>query len=261
MKRVALYALLGLFAYTIALVWLVPAERWFGLWQAYAPEWTASSLDGNIFAGSIQELQISQRRIGDLRWRWQPSALLRGKLGYRWQLADSASQLEGEVLLGLIAPTSSPIRLARLQGELRLATLIDWLGLSPQAFAALLQADPLTLQVDPAQERLLAADGLIIIKQVRVTGAQPLDLGTFELRLSTEAETIQGFAQDTDSPLELLARLNVQAAENYQINYQIQGEIAARLQADETIRTVIQLLGTAEADGKQSFDFRGRFLL
>ena len=258
MKRLVLYTLVGLLVYALALAWLIPSERWFGLWQSHAPQWTAGALTGNIFAGSVQQLQTSQHRVGELHWRWRPSALLSGKLGFHLRFSDGEAQLEGDIFFGLIAPARSPIRFLHLQGKLPLTHITGWLNLPPQTFAALLQADGLEFIIDPAQERLLAADGLLIIEQVQLIGSNSLDLGTFELQLNTVAGHIQGLVEDIDSPLELQTRLLVEAAENYRIDYQLQGELAARPQADQAIRSLLSLLGTATADGKQHFSFQGR---
>lgn len=267
-KRIILYSSAGLLIYLLALLWLLPAERWFALWQQTAPAWTASRLDGNIFSGSVQQLRYAQRDFGDIDWRWLPGRLLRGQLAYSVHLSTAVPehQLSGRLVLSW----NQSVSLEMLQGQLPASVLQRWLELPDLGFTALVAPDRLNLTLAGTPVRLQAADGLIRARQIVIRnaaqGIKPISLGTLQLQLDSRQDAIHGTAQDLDGPEngpengpdKGPVALQADIILNPDGRYRITGQISPRPSADETVRTLLQLLLGPAGNGTHRLNLSGR---
>ncbi|MEZ5593963.1 MAG: type II secretion system protein N [Gammaproteobacteria bacterium] len=259
-KRIILYSSVGLLIYLLALLWLMPAERWFALWQQTAPAWTASRLDGNIFSGSVQQLRYAQRDFGDIEWHWLPSRLLRGQLAYSVHLSTAAPdhQLSGRLVLSW----SRSVSLEMLQGQLPTSVLQRWLELPDLGFSALVAPERLNLTLTGTPVRLQTADGLIKVHQIVIRnaaqGIKPMSLGALQLQLDSRQDTIHATAQDLRDPENGLLALQADIILNPDGRYRITGQISPRPSADESVRALLQLLLGTARDSTHRLNLSGR---
>lgn len=244
MKRIFILFLSGLLVYLLAVLWLLPAERWLAIVQTQLPQLRVAQISGNIFAGRSAGVRFNQLFIPEFNWHWQSAALPK----WHWQIAAGLDRLNGGAKISL----GTKVKLENIQGQLALNTVSRWLNLPFSSGQGQLHIKELELILNPAQSRLHSAEGLLIIEQLQLSGKTPLT-GSFELRLSTDNNQIQGIITSLDSPLVVQARLLL--TDN---QYQINGQISAHSNADAELRAMLQQFGNAGTDGKHQFQYSGQ---
>jgi len=249
-KKILLYTAFGLLVYLLALLGQLPASSGFALLQQIDPQWSATALNGSVFKGTAQQLRYRQQTLGDLDWHWQPSGLLRGGLAYALHLRAATTDLQSELMLSLPRELS----LRNLRGQVTTQTLLRSLGQPPPSFTARLNPTGLNLALSTPQARLQAADGSVTVDQIVIAGLEPVDFGVLNIQLSTRQNAIHTTVQSTNSPVALVAEGVLSPTGEYQLT----GSLSPRPSADESVRSLLPLLGSPAADGAYRLDLSGR---
>ena len=103
MTRVWRLVALGIGAYLLILVTTFPATRLSGTLQDRIPDLSLNGISGSVFSGGAAQLVYQGLDLGPLHWRFQPFALLLGRIEYRIELThpDNHGQLSiGKTLTG-----------------------------------------------------------------------------------------------------------------------------------------------------------------
>jgi general secretion pathway protein N len=118
--------------YLIALVALAPASF---AWRVVEPHLELpvaleiGSLSGFLWNGRAQALRVNGRQAGALAWRWQPAALVHGRLGLQIDWHLGGDRIVGQLRLGPSAGEATAVRgvlaASRVQGWFELPLLLE----------------------------------------------------------------------------------------------------------------------------------------
>ncbi len=178
--------LAGLLLYLLLLLIQMPVAWLIVRLPADSPLQLAQA-DGTLWQGEVRQVawQVEGERVGfgRLTWRWLPSALLKGRIGFSIELGDAAGKLSGDVLLDsksvvlknlrgridavLLGLVSRPLGLLQPQGSLRVdiddlyltrkrihgSVRLDWLGARSGMVVAPLGDYRAELKTDPDGRR------------------------------------------------------------------------------------------------------------
>ncbi|MCG7918471.1 MAG: type II secretion system protein N, partial [Candidatus Thiodiazotropha taylori] len=96
------YLLIGLGAYLLILVISLPAEHVLG-WTAGNSKnipFTYGTIKGSLWRGKMEALTVNGVPLDKLKWRFSPSELLFGRLGFDIQVNHAGQELEADVAKG-----------------------------------------------------------------------------------------------------------------------------------------------------------------
>ncbi len=249
MKRVIGYGLLGVLAFFLSLLWLAPATLITDTLSARLPGLSVQTMSGRAIHGTAQGLRWRGAQIERLEWRWQPLTLLNGTIGFKLKVADPDLQLT----------TSAAINQERrwrwqdLRGQLPLARLGALAGLGSLPLQGRMELNLRQFELNPAGLPL-TAEGVVELREVRVTLKQPLNLGDFTVQLTPKLpEGVQGTVKDEGGPLALDGTLSLLPDGRHQFS----GFVALRNAGDQALRQALSLLGPPGSDGRYALNFSG----
>jgi general secretion pathway protein N len=205
-------------------------------------------LDGSVWSGSCSGLTRGASTMGDLTWDLHALQLLRARLELRLDLSNQGSYLRGTVAFGfggalhgrdvqLDLPLTSALisslpagAQARLMGKL---SRVEWTG-----------------------KYLAGLEGQLDIQDL--VGAQGQAFGNYQATFGADsqgADTPSGVVHDTGGPLALDATLQL----THDPGYVVQGHVAARPSASNTLADDLKYLGSPDASGRRTFSLQGTF--
>ena len=131
-KQIAGAGALVLAAYLVTLGLLFPASL---AWRLTEPRLDLpfslepGALSGPVWGGRAGPVRVNGQDLGAVAWRWQPGALLRGRLGLALEWQMGPDRLQGNLRLGRGDAAARAVRgeldAGRLQGWLNLPVLLD----------------------------------------------------------------------------------------------------------------------------------------
>jgi hypothetical protein len=237
----------GLAVFLVVLALYLPAS-WFA--SSLPPQLRCNELGGSIWHGECLGLAYQGARLGDATWNFAPTSALRGRLAGDVDLRGSAITARAD-----LDTNFSGI------GEFRnvaLRVLLDP-ALLPQlprdqrgTFTANLQR--LELADGPAPRSL---EGVVELRDLRHTGAQPLELGSYQVSFDGSpavAGQLEGKLRDLGGPFIVDGSLQLTGT-----NYLVQGYITGRTAEAERLVREITLGATPDASGRSTFTFEGSY--
>jgi hypothetical protein len=100
----------------------------------------------------------------------------------------------------------------------------------------------------------LTAEGVVELRNVRITLKQPLNLGDFTVQLTPNSpDGVQATVKDRGGPLALDGTASLLPDGRYQFK----GSAALRNADDPTLRQALGLLGPPGSDGRHTLNFSG----
>jgi len=249
MKRFLGYSLLGLLAFLLSLLWLAPATLITDALSARLPGFSAQGVEGRAVRGAAQGVRWRNARVDRLEWRWQPLALLKGAIGFRLDVADPHLQLTASAAIH----RDRHMRLQDVGGHLPLAKLGALAGQPQLPLQGRIELRLRQLDLNPAGLPL-TAEGVVDLRDVRITLKQALNLGDFTVQLTpAQPEGAQGTIKDRGGPLALDGTLNVLPDGRYRFN----GQAGLRDASDQSLRQALSVLGPPGGDGRHALNFSG----
>jgi len=240
--------LLALAVYVLVLVTTLPAAL---VWHHAAPaQARASGIEGTLWRGQASTVLVDGVRMSGLRWTFQPLELLRARLSFRvdTRLDDGFARAQVAV-----SPGGGRVLLRDLQAGMALQPLARSAGYRGVAGQLTLNLARLQL-VDgwPA-----SAEGRIGLGQLRISdlGAEPLGDFEFVMLAPERVGTLRAEVRDLGGPLQVQALANLAPDRSFEL----QGVVAARAEAAESLRQVLELLGPADPQrGGHIFGIAGK---
>lgn len=202
-------------------------------------------VSGTVWHGSCGQVSSDGMKVAGVSWRLHPLALLALELSADLSSIDPNAGGSASVVLTRSADES----ITDLHATLPLA-----------AGSPLLPADTtatLVLSLPSVRlhhDRLTSVEGSIEVQHVRVSNPAS-ELGSYELQLqpSPSGATTEGQLHDLEGPLQVSAQLRLQPSGEYEIN----GTVTPRANANEDLNRILQYLGPADAQGRRPFSLAG----
>jgi len=238
----------GIVVFLAILVLYLPAS-WFA--GALPAQVRCNDLGGSIWAGECNGLSYQGSILGDATWNFALGRAVSGRIVGDIALRGNALHLATE----LDTSFAGVGELRNLQGSVVM--------------------DPALLPLLPAQQRgTLTADlkrvalgvggaiglleGTLELRDFRQVGAQPMDLGSYQVSFDGTAGAngaVAGKVRDLGGPFIVDATLTL----NPERSYVVQGYITGRTaEAERTVRE-ITLGATPDTSGRSTFSFEGTY--
>jgi hypothetical protein len=244
----ALTIIAGAAVFLVVLALYLPAS-WFA--SALPPQLRCNELGGSIWHGECLGLQYQGVAIGDATWNLAPGSALTGRLAGDLDLRGSAltarADLDtnfsgvGEFRNVALRVVLDPALLPQLPAQQRgtLTANLERLELAP----------------GPAPHALT---GVIELRDLRQVGAQPMDLGSYQVTFDgkpAQDGALAGKLRDLGGPFIVDGTVQLTG----QNGYLVQGYITGRTAEAERVVREITLGAMPDTSGRSTFSFEGSF--
>ena len=231
--------------FVIGVVALFPARV---AYQWFAPPGVAiSNISGTVWSGSAGEATINQLYLHDLQWRFRPSSLFSGGLGFHLE----AKPVSGFVDAVVIAGFGNSVEVHDLTASMPLEVLGSALRIGGLRGSASLQFERLEM----SDQTLRYAAGTLNVANVSVPLVGRELLGGYRAEFSTQSDVINASVEDTDDVVDLAGTLTIRPDRSYDL----EGLIIATPTTPNTIRQQMEFLGPANDRGQREIRFGGTY--
>jgi general secretion pathway protein N len=209
---------------------------------------TLAGLDGSVWNGSAQVLQIGGVHVGSVSWKLQPLALFTLQIAADVDLKRTDGFARGGVRMG-----ANRVRLEDFSASLPIGVLSP--QLAPGGWAGSINARFAELTL--VDQWPVSANGTVDLIDLTGPARQPANLGTFQLKFpieSNEANTLAGSIIDIDGPIRITGRIDLKAADR---SYLIDALVATKPAAPASFSRTLQFLGPPDAQGWRQFSLSG----
>lgn len=237
-------AIAGVAALVVGLLSAFPARL---AWQWIAPQGVAvQGISGSIWSGRAREVSAGGVYMSDVRWRFHPLALFRGRIEYGVSAAPVSGFIEADV----------SIRAGGTTGLENLTASLPIAALGPFIEVAGLDGD-----IDLEIGRVLIRDGLpmdangtIILSNLVIRPLAPSVLGDYQADVETIEGIVRGEVEDLSGVLDVTGSIELRPDRSYVFSSMVGTRPGAPLEIDRQL----QFLGTADAEGRRGVRFEGR---
>jgi type II secretion system (T2SS) protein N len=238
----------GLAVFLVILVLYLPAS-WFA--SRLPPQVTCSDIGGSIWNGECLGLGYQGAPLGDATWNFAPSRALTGRLAGEFELRGTAITARADLDTNFSGV-----------GELRNLKL--GVALDPALLPQLPRDQRGMLTADLARLELVAGPapraiaGTIELRDLRQVGAQPMDLGSYQVNFdgTTPPDGAPvGKLRDLGGPFMVEGTVKLTPPNGYFV----QGYITGRTAAAERVVREITLGAMPEPSGRSAFSFEGTY--
>jgi len=240
--------LLGLCAFLLALVVVLPASWVAKLLPAQVQ---CAGWRGSIWNGQCSGLRLALSgttpvKLETLRWKVHPQALLRLALNADFQIIDAEGSAAGVLELG----TGGRMTLQRV--SLQAPFDRRFANMLPAGWTGRVEARDLALRLNDRQIEGIAGE----LQLRNLDDGRGGQLGSYRLVFAPQpAAPFSGALQDTGGPLAVAASLTIAADRAWVL----EGTVATRAGAGETLRRSLDLLGPPDAGGRRRLSAAGSF--
>jgi len=250
MKRssLVLTIIAGLAVFLVVLVLYLPAS-WIS--SALPPGVHCNELGGSVWHGECLGLQYQGATLGDATWNLAPSRAFTGRLSGDVDVRGAAINARADLDTNFSGV--GELRSVALNVALDPALLPQ---VPPQQRGTLLaKLARLELGPGPAPR---AIEGTIELRDFKQVGAQPMDLGSYQVTFDGSAPQdggLVGKLKDLGGPYIVEGTVKLTPPNGYLV----QGYITGRTAAAERIVREITLGATPDASGRSTFSFEGSY--
>ena len=229
----------GALLYLVTLIWTLPAAVvWKGVKNQLPAPVTLQGLTGTLWSGQVGQLWVDGVDQGQLGWDWQPSQLLRGRIGLEliWQPRNGWFNAELQAGLGSLT-------LRNISGQLD-ASSMAIINNAPFALGGswLLDVPELALE---NFDTVAAANGRLVWQDAAGGLPRALPFGHLTAALSETDGWLVLQLQDQDGPLGLRGDARWRPGRAMSIDAQLQ----ARADAEPALVGGLGLLGEPDGQG------------
>lgn len=243
---------LGLLAYLAFLIHSLPAQLvlgWIGADSGAMPV-AVEGVRGSIWDGEAQSVSYQRTPLGQIRWQFQPSGLLRGKLVSEVDIEDGGQRLQGT----LVAGWSDNYRLENADALLRASRLPALLQQHQVRIDGKLRAQQLDLAFDKG--RLTAANGTLQWLDGTLQSPLNLVIGDLQADLSSDEASgdITGQIRDLKGSIAVQAEIRLKPDGNFRF----EGKLKPGDKADPGLTGALRAIGRQQPDGSILLNYAGR---
>lgn len=236
--------LAGFLTFLFGLVITFPARvayQWFK-----TADLKLSGISGSIWHGRATQGSAAGIYLSNISWRFQPLALLRGRLGYAISSNPATGFLEANIAVG----AGGSVSMSDVSGAMSLAALGDTLPLKGIEGDVSLQFEELVFR----NGWTVGANGTVSIDNLVSRYLSPSILGNYRAEFQSAEDGILGSVEAVDGVLELAGTIRLTPDRNYALV----GQVAAKPNAPPGLRQQLQFLGTPDARGMRDFRVEGQ---
>lgn len=207
-------------------------------------------VEGTVWKGSAQAVQVANINVGRLQWSLRPLALFMAQLSVDVEVSRSNGLVSGRVGYQLL---SGNISLARINAALPINTLPP--ELTQGGWEGTLRANLSELVLEKGWPA--SAKGTIEAMNLVGPARKPSNIGSFKVSFPAAKpvpNTLTGDLSSTDGPLRIVATLQLKAANR---SYLIEGQVATQPGTPEDLSRTLQILGAPDAQGNRPFSLEG----
>jgi general secretion pathway protein N len=248
MKRVWPLAALGVGAYLLFAVVTLPASLLSSRLGAVGV--SAAGLEGTVWKGRAQVVQIANTNLGSVAWDLHVLPLFAARLQADLQLNRS----DGFARSAVTVWRSGRVRFSNLNASLPLSALPTrslpggWNGALTLKLAELVSEKGWPL----------AAEGTVEVVDLTGPARRPANIGSYRLIFPKQAaaksqDALTGALADMGGPLQISGTLQLKPNRSYQVD----GFVTTRPDTPRNVADALQMLGEPDAQGRRPFSIAG----
>ena len=246
MKRLWTFLALGALAYLVFALVTLPAAV--VVPRVTPPGITLSGLDGTVWNGSAEALQVNGVHVGRVQWDLHILALLslRAAADVRLDRTDGFAQ-------GGVSANTRRVELTDFSASLPLSLLPPQVAPGGWAGAVNARLAELTL-VDGWP---ISADGTINLVDLAGPARRPTNIGSFQLKFplqTNDPDTLAGSISDVDGPVQIAGKIQLKSTDR---SYLVEGLVATKPDAPAEFARTLEYLGPPDAQGRREFSLSG----
>ena len=226
--------LLAMFPARVAYNWFAPAEL------------KLSGITGSVWNGSAAEAYAAGAYVRNISWRFKPSSLLSGGLGFKTRSNPASGTLIADVA---VSPGGN-LLLSNLSGNLPLDLL------SPAMQQSGIRGD-IALEFVTVVVRngmLIAADGSVTVSDLFVPDLSSSRIGDFRADIRTNDSSVAGSVEDVSGVLDVAGTISLERNGQYSLI----GQVAPTPMTPPSIVNQLRILGSPNERGQHEFRFEGQ---
>ncbi len=236
--------LAGIATFVIALAITFPARV---AYQWFAPgDLKLNGISGSIWRGSAAQGFAGSVYLANVIWRFQPLALLTGKLEFATKSTLASGFFDAKFAVGI----GGSLTLSDIAGALTLDTLATTYGLSGIEGDVSVQFEELIVENGLPIE----ATGTLNIANLVSRYLSATRLGDYKAEFQTHDDGILGSVESINGVLELVGTIKLSRDRSYAFV----GKVAAKPTAPTNIAQQLQLLGSPDSQGMREFRIEGQ---
>ncbi len=248
-SRTTLY--LGLYAflcYTLFLLATIPAQQiWQFIPQKNRAQLQISHIQGSLWSGKVDSLQLSNLPLGELDWKLNLLPLFLGQIALDMKIRGPLAELQSHITLSIDGSLQATDLSGRIPAEslnpyTLPATLLGEISLSIQKF--LFQAS-----------QKLQLEGEMRWRKASISMLQSVELGDVRLLAKADGNGSVIHINNEKSALGIEGTVKLDANGRYNVNLTLMNRDSGR----KDIRSLLQMLGRADAAGKVYIKRQGVF--
>ncbi|MEJ2645960.1 MAG: type II secretion system protein N [Gammaproteobacteria bacterium] len=248
MRRAGPLALVGLLAYGLFLVGLVPARYVYGWVAPHVHELALGDVAGSLWSGRAASVVVNGRDLGAADWQLRPQALLLGRLEYQLRWGGDLGQGQARVGRGVIG--NAYVR--QLHAELPAAALAKLFGSNiPVKLGGAVRAD--LKRVSFGGRWPDSASGEVVWEHAQLSEPVSMDLGAFTLQLEDAKNGIRGVVNNKGGPLDVRGQATLDVNGRYEVTAKLR-PVGPR---SDQLRSMLEYLGPRDARGRYSLALSG----
>ncbi|HJS22219.1 MAG TPA: type II secretion system protein N [Steroidobacteraceae bacterium] len=214
------------------------------------PRVTVGTLQGTIWSGRTDALAVDGQPVGAVRWQLHPLHLLLGRLGLAAELDRRDGQARADLRLGF----GGSFEARDVEVHLPLATLPRNIVPGGWTGAVRAQLEHFSLP----QGAVPRIDGTIELRNLKAPPPQGAAIGSYSVLFdatSRQKDRLVGKVKDIDGPMQVTGTLSLGADRSYVI----EGMVAPRADASQTVTDTLRFLGAPDAQGRRPFSVAGTY--
>ena len=247
-RPLVLTVIAGLAVFLVVMALYLPAS-W--IVSALPPQLSCTEVGGSVWNGECLGLKYQGAALGDANWNFAAARALRGRLAGDLEVRGTA--INGRADLDSSFAGVGELRNVKLQMTLDPALLPQ----VPREQRGTLSADLKRVAI-AAGGALHALDGTIELRDLRQIGAQPMELGSYQVTFDGNAAAdgaLTGKLHDLGGPYIVDGTVKLTAPNGYLV----QGYITGRTADAERVVREITLGAMPDASGRSTFSFEGSY--
>ncbi|HMN43291.1 MAG TPA: type II secretion system protein N [Povalibacter sp.] len=244
MKKVWLMVALGVAAYLVFALVTVPASV---VASFLPPGVVAAGTEGTAWNGRAATVVVGGAPIGSITWKLHALPLLALKLKADVKVTRSDGFLQATVATS----GGEDLSLTQFTGSLPLASLPP--GAMPGGWTGTLNMR--LARLDLTNGWPVGADGTLEVIDLVGPARKPVGMGSYKIIFPPEltGNELVGALSDMGGPLEIAGNVRLSANRSYLI----EGSVATRPEASQSMTDSLQILGTPDAQGRRPFSLSG----
>lgn len=212
----------------------------------FAPSAVAlSGISGSVWRGSASQANVGGLYLGELRWRLQPLALVRGRASFDVTASPAGGVLDGNAAIGF----GGDVYLAQTRASLPLDAISGLAGMPGLRGTATADIERLRLR----DGLPVAAEGSAEVRGLVLPLVSPQPIGGYRIEFFTQEDGVVASVEDTDGLVDIAGRMLF----GLDRSYEFLGQLAAKSETPTAVADQMRFLGSPNARGQYELRLEG----